>query len=129
MLKTLVTSAIVANIAEAGFSTDFIKGIQTGTFITNEKSLADYQCPEPEISSRVENYQTRYNMAKGVLAPKKSSRASRDSPVTDSGPTLFDKIDQFSDQLAIVMSVTEKDYEGGDFCAGLIVGFEGRQVG
>ena len=39
---------------------------------------------------------------------------------------MFDKIDEYIEQASILYSVLDSAYEGGDFCAGLTVGYEGR---
>ncbi len=40
---------------------------------------------------------------------------------------LIMKLDKYSEQIAVIAS-TFDDYEGGDFCAGLTIGYEGRNA-
>lgn len=40
---------------------------------------------------------------------------------------LIAKLDKYSEQIAVIASAFD-NYNGGDFCAGLTVGYEGRSL-
>ena len=130
MFKTIV-AASVATLASAAINGEFIQGVQTGAFITNEEHFADYNCPEPELSGEVEKYKGMYNMAKNMVKPKSSKSVSKTTKAASASQStdIFDKIDKYADQVGVIMSVMDPSYEGGDFCQGLTVGFEARKVG
>lgn len=71
-----------------------------------------------------------YNMAKNMMKPKSSGKKSvKSSEPEEKSVDIFSKIDLYADQIGVIMSVMDPEYEGGDFCAGLTLGFEGRRVG
>lgn len=53
MFKTIAAAAVVANV-HASVNGDFFQGAQTGAFITDATHFADYSCPEPEMSEKVD---------------------------------------------------------------------------
>ena len=139
-MKSCLTIAATATLASAGFSNEFIKGMQTGAFITAARQLDDYNCPEPEIDPKAEKGLNMLNMAKNFMP--KGGKAQKEevdtsakktfgssSKTAQKEPDMFDKIDDYADQLVTIYSVMSRQYEGGDFCQGIIVGYEGRSVG
>ena len=126
MFKT-IAAATVAATANASINADFVSGVQTGAFIGSEAQFMDYSCPVPETSQKVDNYFNMYNMAKTMMQPKakKGAAAAEDNDMTK----MFDKIDEYADQIGILVSVMDSSYEGGDFCQGLTVGYEARSIG
>ena len=40
----------------------------------------------------------------------------------------FDKVEAYAEQIGIIMSVMDDDYEGGDFCQGLTATFELKSI-
>ena len=71
-----------------------------------------------------------FNMAKGMMKPhaKSSAKKLSEEYEQESDFDLLEKVDKYADQIAIIASVLDKNYAGGDFCEGLTVGYEGRQV-
>merc|ERR1712071_273604 len=97
----------------------------------NIDQFDDYSCPEPETSAKVDGYFNMYNMAKNMVAPKnnkksKKSSADAEPEEKDGMAELIEKVDKYADTIGVIMSVMDTEYEGGDFCQGLTVGFEGR---
>ena len=75
-----------------------------------------------------------YNMMKNMMGIKPTKKPSKkqveqENEEENGMKDLITKIDKYADTAALVFSVMDPNYEGGDFCAGLTVGFEGRQVG
>ena len=128
MFKTIV-AATAFTAVNAGINADFMQGVQTGAFIGNPAQFDDYSCPEPELSSKVEGYFNMYNMAKNMMKPKSTKKSVKSSEPEEKSVDIFSKIDMYADQIGVIMSVMDPEYEGGDFCAGLTLGFEGRRVG
>lgn len=129
MFKTVIAATAVAT-ASASINADFMSGFQTGVFLSDFKGFEDYSCPIPEMSDKVDNYVNMYNMAKGMMgvkAPKKGQNKSL-KPSDDPTQDLFSKFDNYVDQMGVIASVMDSNYDGGDFCQGLTMGFEGRQV-
>ena len=130
MFKTIASVALL-QLANAELTSEFISGAQTGIFLASEEDFVDYSCPEPEMSEQVQTYINMYNSAKmmmGITTPKKP-KAGQPEPEPQAMAAFFAKIDQYKDQVGTIISVMDENYEGGDFCSGLTVAFELRQVG
>lgn len=93
-------------------------------FIAQPSEFNQYECPIPKPSGKVDGYLKMYNSAKTMLGVGVKSQSSKKSKAPE--PTIFDSIDQNMNQLSVLFSAFDPKYEGGDFCAGLTVGFEGR---
>ena len=128
MFKTIAASMVVAT-ASATVNADFFSGLQTGAFISNEDHFLDYSCPAPETSDKIEKYVNMYNMAKSMMGGNKKGKKGDKSVAPTEGPeAMFAKIDKYIDEISVLASVMDESYEGGDFCQGLTVGYEGRNV-
>ncbi len=134
MFKTIAAAAVFANV-NASVNGDFFQGAQTGAFITDAAHFADYSCPEPEMSDKVDQMMKMYNMAK-AFAPKPAKQsktvnieihAEASQPLDVVG--LIEKFDKYADSIGVLVSVMDASYEGGDFCQGLTVGYEARHIG
>ena len=133
MFKAIIAATAVT-AASASINADFMQGLQTGVFTTDPSDFEDFSCPEPEISDKVEQMLNMYNMAKNMFMPQLKSGSKKASVSVHyesqvNPQDLIEKLDKYANQIAIVASVMDANYEGGDFCAGLTIGFEGRQVG
>ena len=128
MFKT-IAAATVAATAHAAVNADFVSGVQTGAFIGSEAQFMDYSCPFPETSQKVDQYMGMYNMAKTMMPPKSKKVSKNGADDSNDINAMFDKFDQYADQIGVLISVMEPSYEGGDFCAGLTVGYKARNIG
>ena len=126
-MKTILATAALATLSQAAINSDFMQGFQTGAFITNERDFEDYSCPEPEPSDKVNQYLGMYNMAKNMMGGGMNKKKSTSASVEEED-NIFDKLDNYIDQISVLVSIFSPDYDGGDFCAGLTAGFEGRTV-
>jgi len=73
-----------------------------------------------------------YDMAKNMMGiSKKQDKKKKSAEVKENQngmDDLFLKLDIYIDQITVIASVMDAEYDGGDFCAGMTVAFEGRQV-
>merc|ERR1712160_145805 len=80
-------------------------------------------------SAKVDNAMNMFKMAKNMMGMNKAqNEASELEEEDNSQDKFFETVDKYAEQLSIVASAMDADYEGGDFCAGLTVGFEGRDI-
>jgi len=130
MLKTTLIAAATFATASANMNADFMSGFQTGAFIGDFTEFEDYSCPLPVISDNVEKYVNMYNMAKNMMGMKKKddTKTVVNKKNSNDMGEMVEKVDKYIDQLSVVASVMDLEYDGGDFCQGLTIGFEGRQV-
>ena len=129
MFKAISTVALV-QLSAASINKDFISGLETGVHITDYHLFSEYSCPEPEMSNKIESALGMYKMAESMMVPKPSKKKSlKDGDEDDnSSMQLIEKLDKYAEQIAVVASVMDKEYTGGDFCQGLTIGYEGRSV-
>jgi len=128
-----LTAATVATLGQAAFNSDFLQGFQTGAFLGSAQEFDDYSCPEPESSAKMDNFLNMYNMGKQMMglggsSHKKGGKKGKKHEVEEEEGIegLFNKIDKYMDQITIIASVLDDEYDGGDFCAGLTIAYEGR---
>lgn len=115
MIKLLSTVAL-AQMTTAAITGDFISGLETGVHVTDADKFVEYNCPEPEVSDKIQSMLGIARMASGMMKAQKTDEEN-----------LIAKLDKYSEQIAVIAS-TFDNYDGGDFCAGLTVGYEGRSL-
>jgi len=130
LFKTTIIAAAAVATASANVNADFMSGFQTGAFIGDFSEFEDYSCPLPDVSDNVNKYLNMYNMAKNMMGMqgKKDNKTVVNKKNGNDMVEMVDKVDKYIDQLSVVASVMDLEYDGGDFCQGLTIGFEGRQV-
>ena len=116
MLK-LTIATILALVSTQAFklNNDFLQGTMTGIWITDDDEFGDYQCPDPEVTPYILNGINFYNLGKSYLYHDDASQ-----------PRFLNVVDDYLDSFAFMASLTTPEYDGGDFCAGLTLAFEGR---
>ena len=129
MFKTAIIASTAVLASAANINGAFISGFKTGLMISNEDGFAQYECAEPESSAKVDNAMNMFKMAKNMMGMNKAQNEASELEEEDtSQDKFFETVDKYAEQLSIVASAMDADYEGGDFCAGLTVGFEGRDI-
>ena len=125
MFKTALIASTADISTAANINGDFMSGFQNGVRLSNE---ADFSCPAPEASDKVNNAMNMFKMAKNMMGGQKAHKKGDELEEKDNQDKFFETVDMYAEQLAVVASVMDDEYEGGDFCAGLTIGFEGRTV-
>ena len=117
-LYALIATAAVAN----AFSPEFFEGAQTGLFLTSEDSFEEYSCALPDLDPAMEN-------AINMIAPFKmmlQNMGQKGEP--NPFIPVLDMVEKVAYQVGTVTSLFMGDYEGGDFCAGLIAAKEASML-
>ena len=110
LLTTPVFSALQLN-------NEFINGFESGIQLGDGSDISEYGCPQPHLAGPLGNIQQ-------VLAPLKLMG----SLVKDQNlETLMQTVDVFVNSVSSLMSVFS-NYEGDDFCSGLIFGQKGSHM-
>ena len=116
-MKTAAFSAIAVASASA-LSSEFTSGFTKGIFMKDQAQFDAFECPAavmPEDLSNILNMvQPMMNMMKGM---------NKDGADNDT----IEKIVQAGTEYAKVMAIFN-DYEGGDFCQGLLASKEAQSV-
>ena len=110
LLTTPVFSSLQLN-------NEFINGFESGIQLGDGSDISEYGCPQPHLSGPLGNIQQ-------VLAPlKMMGNLVKDQNLE----TLLSTVDVFVNSISSLMGVFS-NYEGDDFCAGLIFGQKGSHM-
>ena len=111
----LIVAFCITPVLSLSLSTDFITGFESGIFLrSNDNLLDEYQCPEAKPAGAMGN-------VKEMLQPiKMMTSMIQDKNIVNMVSTM----ELFISSLSSLMAVFT-NYEGGDFCSGLIFGSNG----
>ena len=122
---TKTTTILLATAAVANaFSADFLQGAQTGVFLSSEDMFEDYSCPLPEMDAQLENM---INM----IAPfKMMVQNMSGTPKTETNPfvPIIETLEGIAHQVGYLASLFTTDYDGGEFCLGLVASKEASML-
>ena len=104
--------------ASHAISSEFIRGCETGIFITSEEQMNDYACPEVVIPEQVRTYM---DMIKPMKMMMENMNKGQHNP-------MVDFIDSSAQQVGRLYALFSDDYDGGEFCKGLIFSHEAGQL-
>ena len=119
--------ALITTVFATGFSKEFIKGGETGMFLASKDQLQDYNCPEPIKSETITGLVEMFESITAYLESYKLKH--REGPSwKDSLHCILVALTIMLDKAAVVFTLMQGGYEGGDFCSGLTIGFEAKDV-
>ena len=116
-MKTFTAIAAMAATASA-FDAEFIRGAQTGFFLTSEEQFQDYSCEAVQVDPKIQTY---IDMAGPMKMMMGNMNKGEPMPLLDNAleaVQAFGKINSLFDQ----------DYDGGEFCKGLLFSKEASRV-
>ena len=116
----LVNVLLSKHLCRAGMSKDFIVGFESGIFVRDDdNAFDDYSCEPPKLDKpfiqQVNGYVTPIKMMAGL---------SQNAMVEG----VVDSIEIFVRGIASIINVFSGEYDGGDFCTGLIFGKYGAKM-
>ena len=117
MFKTITSACLVALASSFHINGHFVEGAKAGLRITDTDEFDRYECPEPDTTDKADNMKNMFKMGK-MMAENQF----------DLEINALEVLDDFSEDIAIMYSVFDPEYEGSSFCAGLTIGYEGRRV-
>jgi hypothetical protein len=116
-MKCAFVSALVFATASA-YSAEFIQGCETGLFLGDEESFADYNCQMPTMDKEAKAWIEMLNPVRVMVESMNGGQPS----------VLMDSLASATQQIAILYSLFFSEYDGGDFCQGLIFSKEMASV-
>ena len=102
-------AALLAASASA-WDAEFMRGAQTGFFLTSEEQFEDYMCPVPTMNNQIKSY---IDMAMPMKMMFDNMNPNVEHPFVD---MVFDG----AMSLARISAVFDVEYDGGSFCQGLL---------
>jgi hypothetical protein len=110
-----LTSLLASSRAMFNLSQDFVTGFESGIFIRDESRIfEDYSCQEMHVDSNSESLNKMIATFKFMAAMLKIDEAKQ----------LVDAIEVFLKSISQMVGIFG-DYDGGEFCSGLIFGNSG----
>ena len=80
------------------------------------------------MSEDVERYVNMIEPVKMMMGGNKKPKKGQAPEETNPMIAMLDKLTAYGEQVGIIMSVMNEDYDGGDFCQGLTATFEAKQI-
>ena len=118
----LSSAALVLNCVEAKgkLNQEFLQGFDTGILVRSDnRAFKDFQCPIPDV--RNEGLK-KLNQLTGPM--KMAATFANNDQLT----ALTNSLETFVSSMQDMMGVFNADYDGGDFCKGLIFGRDGSNM-
>ena len=121
MVKLLALAALflATTHAAVSFSDDFVSGFESGIFLRTKEDREEYGCPEPKSDGAammgLPDMMTPLKMM-GAFVQDQNIKA------------VVDIVGVFIESVSQLMAVFMNQYEGDDFCSGLIFGSNGAQM-
>ena len=116
-MKTFAAAAMCVAAANA-WDPEFMRGAQTGFFLSGEDQFEDYSCPAADISPAVQTY---IDMARPMQMMMKNMNQGQETPMLD---FAFDSIQSF----ARINALFDEEYDGGEFCKGLLFSKDASKI-
>ena len=111
----LLCALLLITVTPISVSTDFLTGFESGIFIREQAQIRDeYGCPEAKAAGPFGNLQEMMGPLKLMTGFIKDKNIEH----------TFSSIEVFLSSVSPLLAVFT-NYEGGDFCSGLIFGSNG----
>ena len=110
-MKTFAGIAAIAVTAStvSAFDPEFLRGAQTGMFLTSEEQFQDYECETPKPDAKIQQY---IDMVAPMMMMMKNMNKV-DNLMMDNALEAIQAFGKIS-------AVFDENYEGGEFCKGLL---------
>ena len=118
MKRTAAFAAIAAASTVNAWDPEFMRGAQTGMFMTSEEQFEDYSCPAAMVSPQMQTY---IDMAKPMQMMVQNMNKGEPMPGLEIAL-------EFAVTVGKVMGVFSEEYDGGEFCKGLLFSKEASKV-
>ena len=119
-MKTFAGIAAIAVTAStvSAFDPEFLRGAQTGMFLTSEEQFQDYECETPKPDAKIQQY---IDMAAPMKMMMQNMNKGEPNPMMDNALEAIQAFGKIS-------AVFDENYEGGEFCKGLLFSKEASRV-
>lgn len=112
-MKAFVSALILATAV--ALNSEFIQGAETGLFMTSEAQFEDYKCEMPVIDKQIKGWIDMLTPMKTMMEAMNQGQPNK----------MMNMLDEITKELGIIYTLGPwGEYEGGDFCRGLILSKE-----
>jgi hypothetical protein len=128
LLVSLATADSLLNIdVSERLTGDFLTGFESGLFMLHKNSteIEKLHCPEQHLAK--DNYQSYKMLITSFKMMMNSMSSGIDQNTNETRTNICESVEMFIDGVDQFIGVFDKDYPGGDFCAGVTFGAKGAQ--
>ena len=113
-----VAALAVTSATVSAFDPEFLRGAQTGMFLQSEEQFEDYSCSPVQVDPKIQTY---VDMAAPMKMMMQNMNKGEPNPMID---MVLDGVKAFGK----ISSIFDEDYDGGDFCKGLLFSKEASKI-
>ena len=113
-----VIAALAAISSVNAWDPEFMRGAQTGMFLTSDDQFEDYSCPLAQVKPSIQAY---LDMMMPMSMMMKNMNGGEPTPWVDMAIEAAQTIGRLS-------SIFDENYDGGEFCRGLLLAKEASYV-
>ena len=118
MKKVATFAAIAAASQVNAFDAEFMRGAQTGFFLSSEEQFKDYDCAPVVVDPKIQTY---IDMAGPMKMMMQNMNKGEPNPMVDQALEMVQSFGKIS-------AIMDESYEGGQFCKGLLFSKEATKV-
>ena len=112
-------AAMAATVSSvSAFDPEFLRGAQTGMFMTSEDQFEDYSCGAVQVDPKIQTY---LEMAMPMKMMMANMNKGEPNPMLD---TVLEAAQAFGK----IYSIFDVEYDGGEFCRGLLFSKEASKI-
>ena len=116
-MKTFAAVAAMA-VTVSAFDSEFLRGAQTGMFLTSEDQFEDYSCEPVKVDPKIQTY---IDMAAPMKMMMMNMNKGEPNP-------LLDMALEAAQAFGKISSIFDEEYDGGEFCKGLLFSKEASKI-
>ena len=129
-MKTFTAIAALGAVASVNaWDPEFMRGAQTGMFLTSEDQFEDYSCPSAKVSPKIQAY---IDMAQPMKMMMENMQKSQDAGNPNAKPSPMVAYADIAMEAAMSMgkisNLFDEMYDGGEFCKGLLFAREASYI-
>ena len=113
-----IAALAVTTSQVSAFDPEFLRGAQTGMFLTSEDQFEDYSCEPVTVDPKIQTY---IDMAAPMKMMMANMNKGEPNPMLD---MALDAVQAFGK----ISSIFDEDYDGGEFCKGLLFSKEASRI-
>ena len=128
-MKTFTAIAALGAIASVNaWDPEFMRGAQTGMFLTSEDQFEDYSCPPAKVAQKIQAYIDMAQPMKMMMQNMHNSQNGGPNAKPSPMVTYADIAMEAAMSMGKISSLFDEMYDGGEFCKGLLFAREASYI-
>ena len=121
IVSVLLLTVLISGVScQLPMTTEFITGFESGIFMRgNPEMLETYSCPDPDLKK-----DAKFVQMQSMIQPLKLMSGMLEDKNIEQ---MVSQMEELFESFFTLVSIFQ-NYQGGDFCMGLIFGMNGAQI-